>query len=362
MRIILKIEDINLAEDLPACLDEQLVDTLLTCMKKLTFWDSFQYVREEKGYRKFMSTVDNHDLKAYFTREDDTYRTKGIAFEEDGKSRLSISIRPSSVILILGVTIPDEIKQRVVPNLKAFLLEFMSVFPDTESVGRNIGLCVDTPFYRIRPTYTMIRCRWEHGSILDMIDERHLAEDKQEEVTVMHAIAKLPTFAKYEKLGHFHVITWINDLSNKAKIAQCLTERNKWLHTHIPLTRDTRFNELGDGEAEDVYVGMDTHSCLTYYAESYNDDFETIYMGFQSVQVMPDGSTDASLLQNLSTWVKQKKLPDGSPVDTISVIAQDRNAALLILDKAQKLGLDNVLYMDDDEKFWAINPSGLWLN
>ncbi len=364
MHILATVRYIHLNAPLQNYWNKDVVKSLMSSMIKLKFWNAFQYIEDGDVYLEYFKIKDKNHLENYLLNADaKNYRAKKLSFDKSGKSYLSLTLNPQEISLIMSIDFSETVDEKLLHGLQEFLLEFLMVLPEVSNIGHEVQLSVpEVSFHKIRPTYTIARCRWIHNSILDIIDERHLAQDQAEQAAVVKAIANLPPFVEYKKEGHFHVLTWINDLSDETIVAQCLTERNKWLHRYIPLKLDSWYNELGDGKTEDVYLGMDTHPFLTYYSESYDEDFEVTYLGFQSVVVLPDGNTDMALLQNLSVWVKQKKLPDGSPIDNISLIIQDRESALLILDKAKELGLDQVLYMDDHEQFWAVNPPGLWLN
>lgn len=344
----------------------ETVNLLVTCMEELPFWNAFKYTKDKsKEYIGYNLIENRNDLQQYLPEQKSKYiETKQLSFDNNNTcSYLNMEIGGSQMHLSLSLKKRDyqsfALEKKAVSYLKNFALKIIDNFSDATSIGKRFNLrAYGSTFYKVRPPYNSAQCRWQQNSIIDIIDERDLAKDKEEEMTVISAITNLPTFVIYEKKEYFHILTWIEDLSDEQAISQALTERNQWLHQYIPLSRNSSYNAFGDVKNMEVYLGMSSNIHLTYY----ETDVYNIPYGFQSMVILPNGSTDEVLLNNLSTWIEDEKLPDGTPIKKIGLIVQDREAALLIFDRAKKMGLYKVLYMDDEGHFWDINPSGLWLN
>jgi hypothetical protein len=58
----------------------------------------------------------------------------------------------------------------------------------------------------------------------------------------------------------------------------------------------------------------------------------------------------------------QKALPSRRKLTEVSVVAQDRGAALRIANRAKSDGFSKVLYRTEEDDLWDPFPPGLWVD
>jgi hypothetical protein len=351
-------------------LTEDFLLQLVRSLEKLLFWDRLCYLEKRYSDGKYVSIKDRDMLRKEIIKSVKKHKSFDVSTSDSSQIEASSVLvlfneLDFSVIFIISSNHYQGQEKAIIPNLLAVMLEIMEQSPGIEKIegDLNISILSDFPFYKKRPPHYAVH--WGYKDLVNILDWRYLTNNPRRNwAEIREGIKHVPDFVVVEERGPFTILKWIDDLSDLSKVAERLTARNIWIHEHLNLEIASGFNEYGDVARYDLrYYQQYAYGTPTYYGFTHdkNND-ERVYFGYQAMVVMPDGSTDEVLLQQLASSLKTKTLPDGNPIHVMSLIVQDRDAALLLSERAKSLGFTRVLYMDDNTDFWDVDAPGLWLD
>jgi hypothetical protein len=78
-------------------------------------------------------------------------------------------------------------------------------------------------------------------------------------------------------------------------------------------------------------------------------------------RAIADEPADVAPWAELETWTRERKLPDGTPLEQLRLIAPTRDVALALRGRATAVGATAVLYADSSGRWWNPNPPGPWI-
>ncbi len=81
-------------------------------------------------------------------------------------------------------------------------------------------------------------------------------------------------------------------------------------------------------------------------------------VGYRAVVVQPDGELAGASWSDIAQLTALRELDDGTAVDRVRLIVPVRDSAVAIAEKARELGVDGVLYKDDEDTLWNVMPEG----
>ena len=82
--------------------------------------------------------------------------------------------------------------------------------------------------------------------------------------------------------------------------------------------------------------------------------------GYKAVVVYPDGSVNDELVSEMQSWISAGQLPNGKPLEDLSLILPTRESCLQVVDRAKSIGVFQVLYSNDEGKLFNPFPLGMW--
>ena len=75
-------------------------------------------------------------------------------------------------------------------------------------------------------------------------------------------------------------------------------------------------------------------------------------VGYLPVVATDEGPLDPDALADAADWLRAGRMPDGTPIAELRLIAPAREAALALRRHSLPLGMPVVLYVTNDGKFW----------
>ena len=159
---------------------------------------------------------------------------------------------------------------------------------------------------------------------------------------VLHA--PLPKGAARSKLGDLVEIRFVPDLTDEGAVDRARASQDRWITSLVGSEVSPFWNEQGDEMI--VLIAAEKRPPLTLYDASTRHGFKAMFE-----------AKDAEIAK-LERWLRAKELPDGTPIDGISIVFTTRKGALAAAKRVSKRGLC-VLYTDKTGTFWDPFPSGI---
>jgi hypothetical protein len=218
----------------------------------------------------------------------------------------------------------------------------------------SCAFALDFDYPRPRPVRTA--APWRFGAFLQFVDADLLAalppgaEALRRDIERLLATS-LPPVASREDRDALAAIRWAPDLLNDERVARGCAAQERWLAEAISAPLAPGWNAAGD--AVQPTFNLERRPPLTFYDPSAR-------RGFKAVAATADGPLDDELLEEIAGWRRAGRLPDGTPLTDVLLIAPRRAAALALRARVRALGLGRVLYVDNDGTLWDPAPPGTW--
>ncbi|AOY79963.2 hypothetical protein BJP36_08540 [Moorena producens JHB] len=276
---------------------------------------------------------------------------------DDPESNITyITLSPDKVTIVISIKykIPDCRPPSLIEQSIAFVTECHAELKDKYWFGPLLGLEIyDIPYPNFRPPRDMYP--WGTANGVDFISEEYNLESPQGKMdeAIQLITAPFPEGALRFKQNDLNILQWIDDFSSPEEISRKLSERSKWYAENIDLPIQSGYNELGD--KLEISYGWEKHSILTFYEPLGQ-------VGYRMTLPYEDNSLSEETVNEITSWIEDGSLPDATPIRTLNLIVPDRQSALAILDRAKAMGVNKVLYPDDNRRFWNPSPPGQWLS
>ena len=158
--------------------------------------------------------------------------------------------------------------------------------------------------------------------------------------------APMPTGTERVERDDVIVFRWMADLRDDATVRRALGIRYDWLVKALNAPPERGWNAAGDKQ---ISLGSTAaHPPLVRYDAQRR-------IGYLPIVATDDGDVDEEVLGRAAEWVRAGKLPDGTPLAELRLVAPVREAALALRPRARALGMPTVLYVTSDGAFW--NPA-----
>jgi hypothetical protein len=206
---------------------------------------------------------------------------------------------------------------------------------------------------RVRPPRSA--AVWETAALLDAVDARFEEEpgtrvSEAERVEIRKALAApMPPGAGRVDHDGFVVFRWVDDLCDEAAVVRALDVRHGWIVEELAAPILPGWNEAGDQRV--VLWASEARPPLVAYDPRLS-------VGYLPIVATHDGEVDEEMLGNAASWMRERQLPDGTPLAELRLIAPAREAAVVLRARSRPLGVPTVLYMTDDGSFWNPFPEG----
>lgn len=169
-----------------------------------------------------------------------------------------------------------------------------------------------------------------------------------------HLIAAAPVPAGVERQEHGSLVClrWIGDPSDIRALAEACARHAQWLVALVPTQIVLGWNEPGDLQVP-LLNAHPKPAPLGLFDSQRG-------VGYLVVDVADDGAVDEDAWRRGADVLRTRRLGSGAKVKEVSLIAQDRAAALRIAERARAAGFEKVLYRKNDDELWDPFPPGLW--
>ena len=197
---------------------------------------------------------------------------------------------------------------------------------------------------------------WPSAALLDIVDPRideepgepWSAEVAAEIATALRA-AMPPGTRRVERDG-LMVFRWIDDLHDEDAVSRALDARYRWIVEALGAAPAPGWNEAGDEEV--VFLERVARPPLTLYDPRSR-------VGYVAIVATAGGEVDEDTLAAAAAWARAGRLPDGTPLADLRLIAPVRSAAIALRERSRVVGLPTVLYMTSDGHLWNPFPEGV---
>lgn len=205
-------------------------------------------------------------------------------------------------------------------------------------------------YRRPRPPRTAARAL---DAVVDVVD-RDVPPDGPPWARDARAIAAAPVPDGVERIerGRLIALRWADDPADPVAMADACSRHAQWLVPLVSTKIILGWNELGDLKVP-LFGAHPRPEPLSLFDAQRG-------AAYLEIDVAPDGAVDDEAWHRAEAVARKKMLKSGAKVQEVSVIAQDRAAALRVADRARAAGFAGVLYRDESGALWDPNPPGLW--
>lgn len=277
--------------------------------------------------------------------------------DRDAATRLRLTPLPNYLRLRIVVA-PGDVEAHAATLLDAmiaFAAELRaSDLADGVRLARGCSIRpADEDYARPRPPRQLRG--WDSGAIVAFVDREWyvdaIGEPGAAEELARILAAALPPGATREEHGAMVVFRFVRDLTDPVAVAAARSAYQLWIEKLVPGDVAAGWNEAGD--AQILIAAPERHPPLTFYDP-------TDQHGYKAIFAAPDGE-GLEELEQAASWIKAKRLPDGTPVSGVSVIVPTREAAIALRERAGALGFYRLLYADNNGQLWNPFPAGHWI-
>jgi hypothetical protein len=324
------------------------------CIRESGLWLGFQFYKKAgaKRFRRF--DTDEQLLGATTSWKRGSY-VLTIVNTEEPDCDITFVLDPTvlTIRFFMAEHSLDQNRPTLINRFIDLTSRLCDTFCYTALMGPRLGVRIsDLPYRRVRPP--RLHRIWSAGNAVDFISKRYHEQSPSSELENVKKLVNTPVpngVVRTEK-GDLIIIRWVDDLIDEHEIAAKLSIREQWFTKVLNPPIDPSYNKFGD--VHETPLSTEEKPPLTFYDPMY----ET---GYKAMVISPDGRPDKEILDEMAEWIKNRKLPDGTALQQLHVILPNRESALLIRDQVSSIGVDKVLYTDDEGDLWNPFPPGLWI-
>jgi hypothetical protein len=264
------------------------------------------------------------------------------------------TFRPEELNLVLraGLTTFGQSRDRVLDQFIQFGKAIHAAFAGKAPMGPDFEILLPyLPYPRPRPPH--MSAYGSTGAIVNFYSKSFMERD-EDDAKGWRVLADkaLPSGATRELAGDLLTIRWVQTLEDGEMLARQRSTAEIWQMENLHTPVAPGYNDLGDSRVD--AFGLRPRPPMTLY-----DSVSKI--GYKAVVRNPDGSFDRETLEQASSWLKTKALPDGTSLAKLRFILPNRESAIALHDLAESLGADAVVYMDNEKQLWNPFPPGPWI-
>lgn len=182
-----------------------------------------------------------------------------------------------------------------------------------------------------------------------MFGQRRLRRSPEDSALLAGLLTSpLPPTATRSIDGDVVVLTFERDLRDADAVARARTAHEQWISQIVPTEPARGWNTEGDRLV--IPGELTPHEPLTLYDAAAR-------VGYKAIVVQPDDSVDQEIWGDMQRIAAQKRLHDGTRVDSVRLIVPVRENALAIHDRAIADGFEMVIYPAGSARvFWQVHP------
>lgn len=326
------------------------------CLDKSGLWFDFPYYKKNFGKRFYaMPAIEN--LLEEFT----SWKPSEYVFvpdrTESPASKLTLLLNPISLDLRFKVEEPhlSSYGDSLIDRFIHFTQCINHALDGITLIGPRLGVEIfELSYPRVRPHRTGGGI-WTLGNVVNFASRKFHAQHELGLPEDLEKILKTPMPAGATRLDDddLVVLRWADNLLSEEKLAQSCSIQEQWLTKCLNLPVDSSYNTLGDHR--EAPLALDEHPPLTLYSSMYGT-------GYKAIVLDPDGSYDEPLFAEMAGWIEAGKLPDGTLLNRLRLILPNRDSVFQIEKAAKAIGVEMILYADNDGNWWNPLLPGDWID
>ena len=329
--------------------DSRNFDAVLSALATAGLWKEFESYGIQGDPGSLKKIASRPDLVAKSAK----WGAKPYVLQKGDDLYLAFNFRPDELTLAMRVGLSSfgRSKDGVLEQFITFAGAVHGSLAGKAPMGPDFEISLSLDYPRPRPPH--FAAYGAPGAIVNFYSKAFLDRDESDRgnwnILANHP---LPAGASREISGDLLTIRWIETLQNEELLRRQRSTAEVWQNENLHTPVDTDFNDLGDGRV--IFFGLRPHPPLTMY-----DSVSKI--GYKAIVRNPDGSFERDVLDDAYSWLKQKAVPDGTPVEGIRFILPNRDSAIQLHGEASSRGVEAVLYTDNQKGLWNPFPPGMWI-
>lgn len=333
--------------------DTAHAEKLLSALKESGLWLDFRYHGKSGGRLARLTAAE--ELPGILRSWETGLYSLTTDQKEDPACELGFTIEPGNLSLryLVNDLSSGSLRSRVIEQFVGLVLALRSAYDESVSFGPDLGVeILGLPYRRVRPP--RLDRMWKLGRAVTFLSKSFHERDPRGQLDSLEKLMRspMPEGGERSEEGDLVVFRWVEDLVDWDDVARRLSLQEEWLTGILDLPVHPSYNDLGD------YLETPLDLEQNPYVTFYDPDLEE---GFKATVLGPGDTVDEDLFSEMESWIEAGELPDESPLDSLSLIVPNRRSALAIRKRAKSIGIDRVLYTDDEGQWWDPDPPGLWL-
>jgi hypothetical protein len=333
--------------------DKSNLQSVFSALDEMGFWADFELFGVEGNPGSLTKIEPTSNLLAKST----SWKPKSYVLQRRNDEELSFgfALDPGELSLTLqaDLSMLGQGRDRVLDRFVGFAKSIDAAFSGKALIGPDYEILLPAlPYPRPRPPHMSA-----YGSaigIVNLYSKAYFDKNDQDRANwEILSTAPLPPGATREVSGELLIVRWVKTLEDENSLARQRSAAEIWQSQNLRTRIVPGYNELGDLRVETF--GLRPHPPLTLY-ESVSAT------GFKALVRNPDGSFDRESVQEAASWIRNRMLPDGTPLSRLRFILPNRDSAVDLHDEAEFMGADALLYIDNQKRLWNPFPPGLWIN
>jgi hypothetical protein len=250
----------------------------------------------------------------------------------------------------VSIRLGGEVLERFIDRLVTLAIGWVTRWTRALPAGIDLhqgGLSPwERPYPRPHPPRTST---WQLDAVCHMIGQRRLRRSPEDSAVLAGLLTSpLPPTATRSIDGDALVLMFERNLRDVDAVARARAAHEQWISQIVPTEPARGWNAEGDRLV--IPGELAPHEPLTLYDAAAR-------VGYKAIVVQPDGSVDEDIWRTMQHVAAQKRLPDGTRVDSVRLIVPVRQNALAIHDRAIADGFEMVTYPAGTARvFWQVLP------
>ena len=351
MKLLLRIQDIHFRDSTWRQNSSILID-LFHFLDTLGLWNPFQYIEYNglipKPIAKTFSVSDkiqNQNISNLKLLTDLGKSPAGYLDLDLTRHRLGIKLK-------LDKKYKSDSAKNLLDSYISIIKNLWNILDHDHQMGPFIDVEVQGMRYpRVRPPRHL--ARFTFGTLLSAFSERFHAEHRLGKNDDFKKIlrSKTPDFVDVLNHNGLWIFKWMANLEDIEEVKRRRSDQEKWLVDLLNPPIKSNFNSLGD--CRFIPFGLKKDTLLTFYASDQSQGFKAIVPNYLN-------EIDKTLVYEFKQWISKKRLPDGRPLEELSLILPNRNAALQVREQSIDIGIKRIFYTNNLGELWNPFPPGPW--
>lgn len=344
MEVILRIENI-IAKDNKLLFSENnfLLSFLFENLIKFFFTEKI-FLIKEYPHSVAQITADNDFYKAMKSLKNGTYI---LSSTQNNDSFFSININLYANNLGL-VIYNNSLNQTTFTTdylafLKNFTIDFYKQLGSSYQLSKHFGIEVyGINYQKSHPPRDLSNLGETNVIDFMILNYKNYFSENDISLLINH---QLPKNVRRTKIDNLLIIEWISNLNDKNSISKRLQLRQIWFGKILNLPIKTRYNIHGD--KQEILLKKSLDANFTFYDP-------IMKIGYRTTLPSTANKLDDYIIEEIKALISYKNNSINPNIQKIGLIVPNRETAVILSKEIKLLGIDKLLYLDDDANFWNL--------